>query len=147
MAEPNTSPIKANPWKRLAYIVLFIVIFGIAEWVTYVIVLVQFITNVFTGKSNERLRQLGQNIAIYAQQIIGFLTYANNDAPYPFRPWPGSEIPSQPLDLEPPRPPAPEPPSTSDNGDSQPRPEPPVDLGKPNDADDDTVNPDATDKP
>lgn len=139
----GVSATKANPWKRLIHILLFIVIFGIAEWVTYVIVLVQFLSSVFTGKSNDRLRELGQNIAVYAQQIISFLTYASDAVPYPFSPWPGNEIPTQPLNLEPPPASSSASPASADRDIDTPS-ETPVDLGKPTDTEDST--PDANDQ-
>ena len=76
-----------NPWKRLLFIILFGIIFNIVEFVVWVLVVVQFLTKLFTGEVNKQLQLLGTALGAYAGQIIEFLTYYSDDRPYPFRPW------------------------------------------------------------
>jgi hypothetical protein len=54
-------------------------------------VVFQFLFNLFTGKSNPRLLELGQSLATYIYQIIQFLTYNSDYHPYPFNSWPKGE--------------------------------------------------------
>lgn len=86
--ESNVQP--ENPWLRLLYLILFAVIFNIAELVFFVVVIIQFICKVATGQVNDRLRAFGHNLAVYARDIIDYMTFYNDRKPFPFRAWPGS---------------------------------------------------------
>lgn len=83
-------------WFRLIYMILFAVIFNVAELVIGVVVVIQFLFKLLTGRANERLRNFGQKLATYFQQIVGFLTYHTEDMPYPFGEWPGEAGKSKP---------------------------------------------------
>ena len=73
---------------RLVYMILFVVIFNIAALVIAVVVVVQFLTKLFTAKVNTQLKALGQSLAAYVYEIIAYLTFHTDAAPYPFSPWP-----------------------------------------------------------
>ncbi len=77
-----------STWMRLVYMVLFAVIFNIAEFVITVVVVVQFLFKLFIGRANENLSALGQSIASYVYEVIAYLTFHTDDMPYPFGPWP-----------------------------------------------------------
>lgn len=77
-----------STWMRLVYMILFAVIFNIAEFVIVVMVVVQFLFKLFTGKANETLGALGQTVASYVYEMIAYLTFHTDDMPYPFGPWP-----------------------------------------------------------
>ena len=77
-----------STWMRLVYMILFAVIFNIAEFVITVVVVVQFLFKLFVGRVNENLRALGQTLASYVYEIIVYLTFHTDDMPYPFGPWP-----------------------------------------------------------
>jgi hypothetical protein len=80
-----------NAWIRLLYMVLFVVIFNVVEAVSYIVLVVQFIFHLFTGKPNDRLKELGASLAAYVRELVAFFTYASEDLPYPFGSWPGSQ--------------------------------------------------------
>lgn len=80
---------RLNPWIRLLYLLLFLAIFNLVEAATYIVLVVQFIFHLFTGRPNERLAELGSSLASYARELIVFLTYRSDELPYPFGPWPG----------------------------------------------------------
>lgn len=75
-------------WKRGLYMLLFAVIYGLAEIVLTAVVLFQFGSQLITGRTNRRLLNFGQQIATYLYQIILFLTYKSEEMPYPFEVWP-----------------------------------------------------------
>ncbi len=77
-----------STWMRLVYMILFAVIFNIAEFVITVVVVVQFLFKLFVGRVNENLRALGQTLASYVYEIIAYLTFHTDHMPYPFGPWP-----------------------------------------------------------
>ncbi len=59
-----------STWMRLLYTVLFAIIFNIAEAVVAVVFAIQFLSRLFTGRVNERLRGLGQTLATYINRIV-----------------------------------------------------------------------------
>jgi hypothetical protein len=64
------------------------VAFGVAEFVTFAVVAFQFLSSLFTGQPNDLLTRFGGNLARYLQQIIVYMTFATEEKPFPFMPWP-----------------------------------------------------------
>ena len=62
----------------------------------------QFLSSLFTGTHNERLARFGRNLARYFQQITVFMTFATEEKPFPFGPWPDEPHDEPPLEEEPP---------------------------------------------
>lgn len=79
---------RRQTWLRGLYMLLFIVIFHVAEVVVGAVVLLQFLFTLFTGNTNPRLLQFGQNLSEYVYQILGFVTFNTEDMPFPFSDWP-----------------------------------------------------------
>jgi hypothetical protein len=75
-------------WKRALYMVLFAIAYSLAELVLGVVVLVQFFTVGFTGRANEPLLRLSNNLAAYVRQIYRFLAYNDETMPFPMGEWP-----------------------------------------------------------
>jgi len=51
-------------------------------------VILQFLTQLLTGCPNEHVSAFGLNLASFVFQTIRFLTFASDDMPWPFSPWP-----------------------------------------------------------
>lgn len=75
-------------WQRLLFMVFFAVIFNIAEFVVLAVAVVQFFMRLATGKVNTELQALGPRLGQYLQQIVAFETFATEQRPYPFAPFP-----------------------------------------------------------
>lgn len=75
-------------WMRALYMLLFSIIYGIAEIVIFAIVLFQFLIKLFTARTNARLLRLGQSLSTYVYQILLFVTFNSEKYPYPFSEWP-----------------------------------------------------------
>lgn len=80
-----------STWKRGLYMLLYAVFYTLAEIVLAAVVVFQFLLQLFTGETNERLRKLGQSISTYAYQVLVFLTFNSEYHPYPFGAWPTGE--------------------------------------------------------
>ncbi len=76
-------------WQRLVFMVLFAVIFSIAEFVVLAVAVVQFFMRLATGRVNGELQALGPRLGQYMLQIVAFETFATEQRPYPFAPFPG----------------------------------------------------------
>ncbi|MDA1133181.1 MAG: DUF4389 domain-containing protein [Proteobacteria bacterium] len=79
-------------WRRLAYIVVFVIAFNVAELVLWAVVAVQFLSRLFSGRPIERASVFGQGLASYAYQIVCFLTFRTDQTPWPFAPWPDRPV-------------------------------------------------------
>ena len=77
-----------NKWLRGLYMLLFALIYNIAEILVAAVAAFQFVASLFTGKTNEQLIAFGQRLSIFIYQIIQFLTFNSEEKPYPFSPWP-----------------------------------------------------------
>ena len=68
--------------------ILFLLIYGWASIILYVIAVLQFLFNLFTDSPNSSLAELATLFREWIIQIINFVTYQEKDKPYPF-----SELP------------------------------------------------------
>ena len=75
-------------WLRLLTMVLFAIIFIVATWLAAAIVILQFIVVLVTGDTNSNLQNLGSSMGIYLHNIVDYLSYNNDDLPFPFADWP-----------------------------------------------------------
>ena len=75
-------------WLRGLYMLMYVVFYGLAEFILMAVVVFQFILTLLTGRTNERLLKLGQSLSTYIYQILQFLTFNDDYHPYPFGAWP-----------------------------------------------------------
>jgi len=89
MSDDKTEEIKKNilspsQWTRI----LFMVLYGLAWWLVTMlliaIVVIQALISLVTGRDNEGLRDFGESLVDYLQQVLSFLVYATDDKPWPF---------------------------------------------------------------
>lgn len=88
MTEKKVPFANIDTWVRFAYMALFTVLLMAARLVISILVLVQFILVLFSGKDNENLRNLGQGLGKWVYQTIMFLTFNTENKPFPFDEWP-----------------------------------------------------------
>lgn len=77
-------------WLRLLFVILFAVLYSLAELILAAVIIMQFIVVLATGRRNERLLRLGNSLSIYAYQVWMFFTFNSDVKPYPFAEWPSS---------------------------------------------------------
>ena len=77
----------SSTWMRLLYMLIFIIIFNIGELLVGALVTFQVLVKLFTGETNERLREFGQQLSQYLYRILQFLTFNSEDKPFPFDDW------------------------------------------------------------
>jgi len=75
-------------WRRALHMVLFAIAYSVAELILVLVILVQFVTILFTGRASEPLLRFGNGLATYVRQIFRFLTYNTEAMPFPFADWP-----------------------------------------------------------
>lgn len=79
---------KRSTWLRGLYMLLFMIICGLAEFLVFTIIIFQFLSMALSGKTNSRLREFGQDLSAFVYEILLFLTYNREDKPFPFNDWP-----------------------------------------------------------
>lgn len=75
-------------WMRGLYMLIFMVLLGVTKFVSFVVILVQFLTVLFTAETNEKLVKFGKSLSLYQYEIMLFLTYNSEAHPYPIGEWP-----------------------------------------------------------
>lgn len=91
-------------WIRGLYMLLFVLIYSLAELVLVAVVIFQFIARLVTGQVNERLQEFGQQLSRYFYDMLRFFTFNSEEKPYPFAPWNKGEepLPAAPVAEPPP---------------------------------------------
>jgi len=79
---------KDSTWMRALYMILFAILYSVAEIVITVVVVFQFFAVLITGKNNSRLLKLGQSLSTWVYQVMLYLTFNSEYQPYPFGAWP-----------------------------------------------------------
>jgi len=82
---PKTS---TNIWQRGLYMFLFAILLGVAKFVAFAVIVLQFLTILFTDTPNQRLLKFGNSLSRYTYQVMLFLTFNSEEHPYPFSDWP-----------------------------------------------------------
>ena len=75
-------------WIRALYMLLFALIFHLAEAVIGLVMVVQFILKAATGDTNSNLLNFGEQLSQYLAEIVQFQTFNTEDKPFPFGQWP-----------------------------------------------------------
>lgn len=75
-------------FQRAIYMLLFAFLLGVAKFVIFSVVIVQFLLVLLTGTTNAQLLLFGQGLSRYSYQIMLFLTFNSEVHPYPLSDWP-----------------------------------------------------------
>lgn len=83
-----------DTWLRFVYLVVFGVAFYLSILLTFATSIFQFLAKLFSGSHFAGLSEFGDNLASYQSQVTRYLTFASDDKPFPFAPFPGNKLPS-----------------------------------------------------
>lgn len=84
----NTSITSDSFWIRTIYMLLFAIIYGLADIAVVTIAIIQWVHTLVTGDSNDRLDEFMSSLAQYLRSIVAFLGYSTEEKPFPFADWP-----------------------------------------------------------
>jgi hypothetical protein len=79
-------------WTRLLYMVLFAIIFSLAEFIFACTVVFQFFAVLLTGHANEPVLKFGNNLSSYLYQVVRYQTFNSEERPFPFSDWPDEQL-------------------------------------------------------
>src|SRR4051812_44007220 len=92
----NTPPDRSTPvvtdanalGMRVLYMVIFGVVFWILCWTLAVTAVLQLVFRLINGAPSVELSRFGGGLALFAQQVIEYLTFRTERLPFPFSDWP-----------------------------------------------------------
>lgn len=84
-----------STWMRGLFMLIFVVIYQVAEIVIGAVVVFQFLSNLFVGHANERLLRFGAQLSTFIYQVMRYLTYNTEERPFPFASWPEAPAETQ----------------------------------------------------
>ncbi len=76
-------------WLRFVYLVVLGIAYYLVVTLVFVTSLFQFLARLFSGSSFKSVAQFGRNLTDYQSQLALFLTFAADEKPFPFAPFPG----------------------------------------------------------
>jgi hypothetical protein len=79
---------RSGTWQRLLYVILFAVIYTVADIVLATVFVVQFGFVLITGRRNRNLLDFGASLSRFMYDVLRYFTFNSDDAPFPFQPWP-----------------------------------------------------------
>ena len=78
----------SSTWQRGLFILLFAVLWSLAEIVLTAVTVFQFGSRLLTGSVNRRLLNFAQGLATYLYQVALYVSFRSDERPYPFDVWP-----------------------------------------------------------
>jgi len=92
----DVEPTQESVWKRGLFMLLFVLIYGVAEAVVLAVAVVQFGWLVVAEERNERLQRFGASLSAFIFEIVRFWTFVSDEKPFPFSEWPDAGSGSDP---------------------------------------------------
>lgn len=81
----------SDTWSRILYMLLFVILYSLAEVVLTAVIVFQLLLVLFTASKNARLLKLGQSLSTYIYQVLSYLSFNSDYQPYPLGAWPKGE--------------------------------------------------------
>jgi hypothetical protein len=81
-----------DTWLRFIYLVVISIAFYLSIMLTFATAIFQFLARLFSGSSFTGMAEFGENLSIYHRQVTRFLTFASDERPFPFAPFPSTRI-------------------------------------------------------
>ena len=82
---------RGSTWLRGLFMLLFAVIYSVAEIVLLAVVVFQFLYTLFTGVNNRNALDFGRSLSMFIYQVFSYLTYNSEQKPFPFGSWPKAD--------------------------------------------------------
>ena len=86
----RTGEDKESIWIRGLFMLLFVLIYSLAELVILAVALIQFGWVVATGERNGRLLRFGASLSHYVYQTLQYWLFGSEEKPFPFAEWPSA---------------------------------------------------------
>jgi hypothetical protein len=84
---PTPAPTASPLMQRVLYMIVFAVVFWILCWVIGLTAIAQLALRLINGTPHQDLVRFGGSVARYTRQVVEYLTFATDEAPFPFTDW------------------------------------------------------------
>ncbi len=83
---------RPEQWLRVLFMAVLVVGLYVVGLMLTLVTVGQVLFSLVTGSDNDNLRALGKSLSLYVKQILDFLTYNSEVKPFPFSPYPDSNV-------------------------------------------------------
>lgn len=80
-----------NLWMRALFMLVMILAYQVSVTLLFILAIIQFLIVLVSDAPNVRLMSFGRSVGTYLKQIVHFLSFATEEAPFPFSDWPPGE--------------------------------------------------------
>jgi hypothetical protein len=77
-----------DKWFRLLFVVIYLVVNYVAQFIIWALAAIQFIFALLTGSPNQNLLSFTRGLNAFCYDILQYVTYNTQDKPFPFGSWP-----------------------------------------------------------
>jgi hypothetical protein len=85
--EINDNLKRVSTWKRIFFILVFGAIMGVVRILLWLIVLLQVVYSLLTGKVNQNVLGFSKKMSAYIYHMWLFMTFNTEELPFPFLSW------------------------------------------------------------
>jgi hypothetical protein len=78
-------------WMRGLFMILFLLAFGVAQGLLWLLAVVQFVWLLTSGEVNANLSRFGRSLALWLGELVRYVTGASEMKPFPWAPWPSAD--------------------------------------------------------
>jgi|GEM_PF-1569470 len=83
-SEPEPDVYPSGIWMRALHMVIFMILFGVAETLLFFMAVFQFLWMLFTRKRNPSVAQFGDQVSQWLRDVGRFQSGATDDKPFPW---------------------------------------------------------------
>jgi hypothetical protein len=85
------TPTHRNIWVRGVVMLLMALAYQLVSTLLLLVAVIQFVLMLVSDAPNTRLSGLGRSLGRYQSQVANFVSFATEEAPFPFSDWPSGE--------------------------------------------------------
>jgi len=78
-------------WMRGLFMLLLLIAFWVAQWLLWLVGIVQFLWLAFTDAPNAFLARFGKSLALWLAETARFVSCASEAKPFPWAAWPPAD--------------------------------------------------------
>ena len=89
--QTNAGAGSRNLWIRALFMLLMMLAYQVSVTLLFILAVVQFVIVLVNDAPNPRLMTFGRNVGTYLKQVVQFLCFTTEEAPFPFSDWPSQD--------------------------------------------------------
>jgi hypothetical protein len=78
-------------WMRGLFMLLFLIAFWIAQWLLWLLAIVQFLWLLISGEANTFIARFGKSFSLWLGETVRFITFSSETKPFPWSAWPSAD--------------------------------------------------------